>query len=299
MYGGSLTSGDRPTLGSRRSRFEGFAHTDSAHPFCIEADGRYIGFVILGKIDQEHLSGSYRIGIENPAYWGRGYGTEVTRLMLRYAFETLGLHRIGLRVADYNARAARCYEKSGFRLEGVERDSFFVDGQWHDDLLMAALSDEWRTENAQQAEADGITIRSYRSSDYERVAALWREAWGELRPSDARGALEYKVRRDRGPFLVADADGKLVGTALLSWDGRWAWVTRLAVHPDYRRRGIARKLMAEIERAAAELRASQISLLTHRENAAAIGLYESLGYKLWDFVGYMSKRMDAGGGPCC
>jgi RimJ/RimL family protein N-acetyltransferase len=67
--------------------------------------------------------------------------------MLRYGFETLGLHRIGLRVAAYSTRAIRCYEKCGFRLEGVERDSFLVDGEWHDDWLMAVLRDEWEAEH--------------------------------------------------------------------------------------------------------------------------------------------------------
>ena len=62
-------------------------------------------------------------------------------------FETLGLHRVDVKVAAYNTRALRCYGKCGFGREGVERDSFFVDGQWHDDVLMAVLREERETEH--------------------------------------------------------------------------------------------------------------------------------------------------------
>ena len=92
-------------------------------------------------------SGRYRIGIENPGYWGRGYGTEVTRLALHYAFNTLQLHRVHLRVAAYNTRAIRCYQKCGFRVEGRERENFQVDGEWQDDVLMAVLRDEWEAKH--------------------------------------------------------------------------------------------------------------------------------------------------------
>ena len=147
MYGGSLTAPGLATVESRERRFQRALQGEEGHFFCIEADGRYIGFAIIGGIDQANQRGRYRVGIENPDYWGRGFGTEVTRLMLRCAFRTIGLHRVDLRVAAYNKRAIRCYQKSGFRLEGVERDSFFVDGEWHDDLLMAALRDEWLAED--------------------------------------------------------------------------------------------------------------------------------------------------------
>jgi ribosomal protein S18 acetylase RimI-like enzyme len=113
---------------------------------------------------------------------------------------------------------------------------------------------------------------------------------------DSRAAIAYKLANDRAPFLVAEADGQIVGTAITSWDGRWAWVGRMAVHRDYRRRGIAKLLLAESERALAALGADFVSLLMNRENAAALGLYEGLGYTLWEHVGYMSKKIEPLGG---
>ena len=112
----------------------------------IEADGRAIGNAWLKVHDtnvQQRVA-RYRIGIFNRDYWNRGIGTEATRLVLRFGFEDLGLHRIELRVVDYNVRAIKSYEKAGFVKEGVERETVFLDGQWHSDLRMAILEQEYR-----------------------------------------------------------------------------------------------------------------------------------------------------------
>lgn len=68
----------------------------------------------------------------------------MTRLVLRYAFEDLGLHRVDLRVLEYNDRAIAVYEKCGFVREGVERESANVAGKWHSDLIMGILEHEYR-----------------------------------------------------------------------------------------------------------------------------------------------------------
>ena len=143
MYGGSLTSPRRPTVEDKRRRYQELRSDPRNHCFAIEAEAGYIGFTVLQVTDEQNRKARYRIAIENVEYWGRGYGPEVARLMLRYAFETLGLHRVELRVAAYNTRAIRCYEKSGFHREGVERQSFCADGKWEDDVLMAILQHEW------------------------------------------------------------------------------------------------------------------------------------------------------------
>ena len=64
--------------------------------------------------------------------------------MLGYAFKTLRLHRVGIRVLAYNKRAIRAYEKCGFGVEGRERETAFVNGVWHDDIMMGLLDREFR-----------------------------------------------------------------------------------------------------------------------------------------------------------
>jgi RimJ/RimL family protein N-acetyltransferase len=105
--------------------------------------GAVIGTVRLDRIDMQDRRASFAIGIIDPAWLGKSIGTEATKLVLGFAFTTLRLHRIGLRVIAYNTRAIRSYEKSGFAIEGREREAGFVDGEWHDDIMMGILDREF------------------------------------------------------------------------------------------------------------------------------------------------------------
>ncbi len=114
------------------------------HCWAMEHERRCIGTARLHSLDPAHRRARYAVGIFNAGAWGRGLGTETTRLVLRYGFDTLGLHRIDLRVLDYNERAIASYRKCGFVVEGVERDSALVGGEWHADVLMSILDHEFR-----------------------------------------------------------------------------------------------------------------------------------------------------------
>jgi RimJ/RimL family protein N-acetyltransferase len=112
--------------------------------YAIESsDGEYLGGVGLMHIDPRNRSAELGIGIGRIEDWGRGYGTEAALLMLRHGFEELNLHRIHLRVYDYNARAQRSYAKLGFQEEGRLRQAHFRYGAWHDVVVMAILADEF------------------------------------------------------------------------------------------------------------------------------------------------------------
>jgi RimJ/RimL family protein N-acetyltransferase len=78
------------------------------------------------------------------ARFGRGFGTEATRLVLGHAFDTVGINRAELEVYEFNPRARHVYEKVGFVYEGTKRQALRWDGQWIDAALMAMLADEWR-----------------------------------------------------------------------------------------------------------------------------------------------------------
>jgi len=303
MYGGTRHATGPANPDSRLRRNEQIA-ASGEHHFAIETDDRYIGFLGL-KVSDEEQSGRYRIGIENPEYWGRGYGTEVTRLVLRYAFETLQLHRVHLRVAAYNVRARRCYEKAGFRVEGIERHSFQVDGEWQDDVLMAVLREEWGAMLGKaQAAVDGVSIRGYRPDDYETVIELWRDVGFNVDERDEAAALSRHVVLNPGLFLIAEAEGSVVGTVLASWDGRRSIVYRMAVDPGWQRRGIGTRLMAEVERRLKTLGARSVALLAWQEDQRAVGFYEALGYQIGEGVAFMMKRLDVAeesddGLECC
>ena len=86
----------------------------------------------------------FRIGLAGPRLYGRGYGTEMTRLVLDHAFATVGLHRVELEVYAHNPRAQRVYEKCGFRVKGRRRDALLWDGVRYDALLMSVLATDPR-----------------------------------------------------------------------------------------------------------------------------------------------------------
>ncbi|RWB78557.1 MAG: N-acetyltransferase [Mesorhizobium sp.] len=111
------------------------------HAWVIDA-GCFVGHVRLHGIDWHDKRAALAIGIDDPAYLGRGYGAEAIRLVLGYAFGR-GLHRVSLRVLSSNSRAIACYRKCGFVEEGREREAALVSGSWQDDIIMGLLDREF------------------------------------------------------------------------------------------------------------------------------------------------------------
>src|SRR5262249_48127688 len=97
----------------------------------------------LDGVDLRDRRASLAIGIDDRTQLGKGLGSEAIALVLEYAFNVLNLHRVSVRVVDYNFRAIRAYQKCGFVIERRERESAFVDGIWHDDIMMAILDYEY------------------------------------------------------------------------------------------------------------------------------------------------------------
>lgn len=104
--------------------------------------GRFIGHIRFHSLVRPDERAALAIGIDDPAYLGRGYGSEAIRLALTHAFSS-GLHRVSLRVLASNARAIACYRKCGFREEGREREAARVNGVWQDDIIMGLLHSEF------------------------------------------------------------------------------------------------------------------------------------------------------------
>lgn len=109
---------------------------------------KYIGGIGLHNINW--LSRNARLGIVigDKQYWGRGFGTDAVQVLLRLAFEKMGLHRVELVVFTFNERAIACYEKCGFRREGVLRDYEFKLGAFRDALMMSILAGEYSATKA-------------------------------------------------------------------------------------------------------------------------------------------------------
>jgi RimJ/RimL family protein N-acetyltransferase len=140
MYGGSL--GELHPLTEDGAKRWVQRLLDHDHAWVIEADG-LIGQIRLDHVDFRDRRASLAVGIEDKAQLGIGLGTEAIALVLEYAFRVLKLHRLSVRVVEYNARAIRAYAKCGFIIEGREREAAFVDGIWHDDIMIGMLDREY------------------------------------------------------------------------------------------------------------------------------------------------------------
>ena len=122
-------------------------HHDRADWAILRADdGAFLGEAVLNDLDPDNESASYRVWLAGPAVFGRGYGSEATRLVVDYALDAVGLHRLTLEVFDHNPRARRVYEKCGFVVEGRRREALLWQGSWHDSLTMTILDTDPRPE---------------------------------------------------------------------------------------------------------------------------------------------------------
>jgi RimJ/RimL family protein N-acetyltransferase len=108
----------------------------------LEGD-QLVGFIALFDLYWNQGDTLVAIAIGEREYWGQGYGTDAMRLLLRYAFLELNLHRVGLIVFEYNPRAIASYEKAGFILEGRVRGMIQREGRRWDWLMMGILRKEW------------------------------------------------------------------------------------------------------------------------------------------------------------
>jgi RimJ/RimL family protein N-acetyltransferase len=106
------------------------------------AEDKYIGFLGLW-VNLIHREAWVGLGIGEREFWSKGYGTDMMKLCLHYAFQELGLERVSLGLHEYNPRALRSYEKCGFRLEGRTRSDVMREGRRTDTLWMGILREEW------------------------------------------------------------------------------------------------------------------------------------------------------------
>jgi len=144
------------------------------------------------------------------------------------------------------------------------------------------------------ADLVGVVIRTCQYPlEFECVRKLWEGAGDgiHLRRSDERAEIEKKLQRDPELFLVAERSGEIIGTVLGGFDGRRGLVYHLAVAAPYRGKGIARRLMAELESRLRVLGCIRCYLLATRDNQPAIQFYEKEGWEIMDLLAY-AKDLD-------
>jgi ribosomal protein S18 acetylase RimI-like enzyme len=128
--------------------------------------------------------------------------------------------------------------------------------------------------------------------DYGPVTRLWTEVGLTYRPAgrDRPEKIEAEMKRGTALFLVAEAEGRVVGVVLGTHDGRRGWINRLAVAPAYQRRGIARALVREVEGRVRALGIDIVAALIESENASSLAFFRAIDYIHDPHIEYVSKR---------
>jgi RimJ/RimL family protein N-acetyltransferase len=125
------------------SQFEQIASDKDSVSFSIEADGIYIGHCSLHSFNETSRNCQLSVEIGDKAYQGHGYGREVVRLLLDYAFVHRNLNRVYLYTHSENERAMRAYKACGFVEEGRMRQHIWLRGHFVDSVLMGILKSEY------------------------------------------------------------------------------------------------------------------------------------------------------------
>ncbi len=124
-----------------------------------------------------------------------------------------------------------------------------------------------------------IEVRRFTLDDQAQVIELWGLAFpDEPAWNESEAMINRKLKVQSELFFVAEELGKIVGTTIAGFDGVRGWVHKVATHPEYLRRGIAKQLMKAAEQGLREIGCTKLNIQVREGNDSAVALYESLGY---------------------
>ena len=125
-----------------------------------------------------------------------------------------------------------------------------------------------------------FVLRECRTEDIEAVLELWRQADATPSVTDNADDLRRAVTESQAHVLVGEIEAQIVGSIIGTFDGWRGNIYRMAVHPDWRRRGIARALVAEVEKRLARQGAKRLTALVEKDHPKAMTFWEAVGYRV-------------------
>ena len=126
---------------------------------------------------------------------------------------------------------------------------------------------------------DAFLIREGRPEEAEALLTMWQAAGTSPSITDTITDIQDAIESSAS-VLVAEADQRIVGSLIATFDGWRGNMYRIAVHPDYRRRGIGRALVKEGERCLAKQGVKRITALVEEKYPWAIAFWAAAGYEI-------------------
>ncbi len=105
----------------------------------IENEHPIIGVCGYNKIEWSNRNAEIGIWLAQQ-YWNKGYGTQTLELLAKFAFDELNLHKLSLYYFSFNNRGRYCYDKVGFKEEGILKEVLYRHGRYHDKILMGLFN---------------------------------------------------------------------------------------------------------------------------------------------------------------
>lgn len=114
-------------------------------------DGDYVGNIELRNIEMRAGHSEIGLFLGDPANRGKGYGSQAIRVLSRFAFQEMRLHRLYAKILEANRPAQNAFARCGYKLEGTEREAHFGQGRYHNVLIYGMLSGELKNPEGETA----------------------------------------------------------------------------------------------------------------------------------------------------